>query len=211
MRSFMLIVEKAQNPMSDPAFRAWFQGSHVVDGAGQPLVVYRGEHGDHAGASFHTRLGSLSFGTQNAANSYALSPNDRNDDPVASRVYPCYLAIKNPAINDPDDPFIDLSTISKLVGRDKARIVAIDLADYITHTNNWQEDVNADDKYTTPVEAFDAGEDLYLNAYPVFDDPEYVAWFEAAGFDGAIHGGTGETACEPEYKIFDASQARPAI
>ena len=48
---------------------------------------------------------------------------------------------------------------------------------------------------------------LYLDAYLVFDSGTYVSWFRGAGFDGAIHAGSGETAGEVEYKVFSEWQA----
>jgi hypothetical protein len=51
--------------------------------------------------------------------------------------------------------------------------------------------------------------ELYFDAFPLFDDPKWVERFKAAGYDGAIHGGNGESALTAEYKVFDRSQVKP--
>lgn len=48
---------------------------------------------------------------------------------------------------------------------------------------------------------------LYIDAYVILDRPDVIADLRAAGYDGAIHGGNGVTGLEPEYKVFDHSQA----
>ena len=49
---------------------------------------------------------------------------------------------------------------------------------------------------------------LYFEVYALLDDPAEVALLRAAGYDGAIHGGSGETAMEPEYRVFSEDQVR---
>jgi hypothetical protein len=44
--------------------------------------------------------------------------------------------------------------------------------------------------------------------YALLDDPAEVALLRAAGYDGAIHGGSGETAMEAEYRVFSEDQVR---
>jgi hypothetical protein len=44
--------------------------------------------------------------------------------------------------------------------------------------------------------------------YVLLDDADEVARLRAKGFDGAIHGGNGETALEPEYRVFSAQKVR---
>lgn len=209
MRNFIQIIKEAETPsvLDDPKFRAWFAGSAVVDSNGSPLLVYRGEHGDNtSGETFHTRVASTTFASQKAAELYARSPNDHRDYAKVPRVHSCYLSIKNPVMNDPRDPFIDLSVIEKALGRDKALMIAEKNQEDFEYTNNWEELM---DTYETPLDAYVAGEDVYMSAYVIFDDSEYVAWFKAAGYDGVIHGGNGATAEETEYKIFSHNQAWP--
>ena len=184
----------------------------VVAEVGQPVVVYRGEHGVSPGP-VHARARAVSFGSATAANEYAQHPNKRGDVAVAPRVIPAYLAISNPVLDNRDDPFIDMGTIIDKLGPDKAERIARRFAAYIENTGNWIEGFSHD--YDSVEQLLDLEPsritDLYLDAYPVFDDDEVVGWFAAAGYDGAIHLGNGITALEPEYKVFNHAQIHYAI
>jgi hypothetical protein len=192
-----------------PEFRAWFAGSKAVDVQGQPALVYRGEHGE-SGEFLQSRRASLTFGSADAANLYAQAPNDRKLDTTAARprVTPAYLSIRKPVINDPTDPFIDLSVLIKAIGWDAAAKVAKKFDYAVTGTNNWDEGFNDEygDLDTLLKEAPEKLGALYLDAYHVLDDPETVQALKARGFDGAICAGTGETSGEPEYRVFDKIQ-----
>lgn len=48
---------------------------------------------------------------------------------------------------------------------------------------------------------------LYIQAYPLLDDPDFVALAEKNGFDGAVHAGSGVGFGSVEYRIFDVKQA----
>jgi hypothetical protein len=201
---------------SSPAFKKWFGKSLVVGTDGKPLVVYRGEHGETAD-QFHSRLPSLSFGSVQAAETYALSPNDDRDlgRDLVPRIYPVFLRIENPVINSTDDPFVDLDTLISALGRDEAGRIARKFSGSIEYTSNWLETINPNDEYRDLGEFLDKhperlGE-LYFEAYHWLDDHEEVARLKALGYDGAIHGGSGDTALETEYKVFDAAQAKSAI
>ncbi|MFC5511080.1 hypothetical protein ACFPOU_08065 [Massilia jejuensis] len=179
---------------------------------GQPVVVYRGEHGVSTDL-IHARTRSVSFGSAAAASEYAQHPNQRGDVAVAPRVIAAYLAIANPVIDNRDDPFIEMGTIVEKLGRDKAERIARRFAGHIENTGNWVEGFSHD--YDSVEHMLDLEPDritdLYLDAYPVFDDDEVVGWFAQAGYDGAIHLGNGITALEPEYKVFDQAQIHCAI
>jgi len=190
-----------------PSFEMWFIGSKVVDKNGEPLIVYRGEHGPNAG-KIETQLPVISFGSKTAAKFYAENPNDRSMHASNPTVIAAYLSIKNPVINNPDDPFIEFEDIIKAVGLENAKTIAIGMGPYIVGTNNWDE--NFSEEYDSVKELItkkpERLKELYVDAYPVFDKPEYVAMFKKAGYDGLIQGGNGETAGETEYKVFDKSQ-----
>lgn len=188
-------------------------GTVVVDEEGRPLVVYRGEHGDHEGPGFQTQLGSISFGSRETAMLYATSPNDNRMGPARNpRIHACYLDMRRPVMADEDDPFIEMETLIRAVGAEKAMIIALEQAEWIENTSNWEE---MDRKGAESVASFLAFQperlrELYLQAFPVFDSPLYCSWFAEAGYDGAIHGGMGVNSHEAEYRIFDARQAIPA-
>jgi hypothetical protein len=177
----------------------------------KPIYAYRGEHGEDAPAvGFHTRLPSISFGTERAARVYAANPNDPADGHARNpRIRRYLLTISNPITADPQDPFLDLSAIAERLGHGFAREMALRHAGQIMHTNNWEE--NFADRFSSVEDLLardpSALNKLYLYAYPLLDDPDFIAAARVAGYDGAIYGGVGDNACEPEYRIFDASQA----
>jgi len=180
----------------------------ITDEDGKPLVLYRGQHGSK---SIQTRLPSISFGTESAALIYSNSPNDRIKDTVAKNpsVLRAHLKIKKPVLNDSEDPFMDLSVLIGAVGDKVARAAAIRHADHIENTNNW-DDISSETRIDF-VEQFlekHPGRlaDLYLNAFPLFDDPEVIDALKEASFDGAIYGGVGDNALEVEYRVFDKDQ-----
>lgn len=49
---------------------------------------------------------------------------------------------------------------------------------------------------------------LYVQIYPLLDDPRVIDLMRTSGFDGAIYAGTGAFPDEPEYRVFDAAQAQ---
>lgn len=201
-----LLFSIAEAPQS-PAFDQWFNGSQACNEDGTPLVVYRGEHGEGvADAVFQSRLGSLSFGDYATANLYATSPNNFNDTPVNPRVIPAYLSIKRPLLLDKDDPFIDFTVLIEAIGFARSLEVANELAGYISNTQAWADidtDLSVSDYLDQNPKALSS---LYVEIYPILDRPKYVDWLKAAGFDGAIYGGSGASFGTSEYRVFDPAQ-----
>lgn len=200
-----LMFSVAEAPQSS-AFDNWFEGSQVVNEDGSPLVVYRGEHGSTSDAVFQSRLGSLSFGDYETASLYATQPNNQADTADNPRVIPAYLVIKRPLVVNGDDPFVDFNLLIDAIGFDRAAVIASDLADFIRNTQAWA-DLN------TPLSVGEhiakhpeALASLYVELYPILDDPKYVDWLKAAGFDGAIYGGSGATFGKTEYRVFNPEQ-----
>lgn len=188
------------------AFWNWFDGSEAIDLHGRPLVVYRGEYGAPDSVPvLATRLGSLSFGDRETALSYAHHPNRSGDVPAYPRVHVAYLTIRKPVVNQPDDPFIELTTLEAVFGPDNAVRIARKFARWIMQTSPW---VGGEIRAQSVEELLDvdpvALARLYLQAFPLFDDADEVARMKAAGFDGAIYGGAGLNAGEIEYRVFDA-------
>lgn len=198
---------------SSEAFKKWFGKSKVVDGKGNPLVVYRGEHGKTK-KQFQTHLGSLSFGTAKSASVYATDPNQAGDEPHSPRVSPVYLRIEKPIV-DTDDPFIGLATIKERLGPQEARRIAIKFAADIENTNNWQDEINGEGQYESVLDFINKNPKelgkLYFDIYLLLDDPKEVAKLKREHFDGAICGGSGETFDEKEYRVFDIKQVKSAI
>lgn len=177
------------------------------------VIAYRGEHGSIIeGQPLRSRLGSISFGSQAAAKTYAQSPNDKNATISAPRVIEARLTISKPVINDSEDPFIDFSVIISAVGTDKTLAIAKGLDHEIQLTNNFADllekhGLDGQSVSEVLVSKPELLSQLYVDAHYVFDNREWVQWFSDAGFDGAVHAGKGATAEESEYKIFNASQA----
>jgi ParB-like chromosome segregation protein Spo0J len=205
-------VEALEKQSETSNFKAFFKGSKVVDAKGQPLLVYRGEHSSRERDIQH-REAAISFaGDRDTASLYAEKPNNRDDRGGYSRVYPAYLRITNPVINDAFDPFLDMSVLVDAIGADAARAAALRNAEFITETNNWEENFS---KYASVAELLekrpDAINEIYGLAFPFLADPIVIKALKAKGFDGAIHGGMGENSEQAEYKVFDRSQIYSAL
>ncbi len=185
----------------------------VTDEEGEPVIVWRGEHGlrEDQDEEFQTRVGSLSFGSLATATVYAKDPNDKTKDRVAKdpRVQGYTIAINNPFINSKDDPFVDVSEIRRKLGPSAVRHVVENLGDRIMNTNNWEE--HFAEEFDSPADVLakapERVDKLYLDLYAVLDDAEMVKRMKRKGYDGAIHQGMGENFDEIEYRIFDPAQA----
>jgi hypothetical protein len=184
------------------------KGTKAVDKEGRPVMAYRGEYGPSDKLS--TELGSYSFGTRDAANLYATEPNNFNAVTEAMKVFPAQLSIRKPLINTPGDPFIDLPVLRKALGKKEFDRVVRENADRIENTNAFEELADAKG-YTSVLDLIKKNskdlDNLATELYPILDDPRAVKALQRRGYDGAIYGGSGATALEPEYRIFSPSQA----
>jgi hypothetical protein len=96
------------------AFKAWFEGSMVVNASGEPLVIYHGTAYDveafdpkRIGYNFPTDSAGIYFSTSpEAASNYAEFAADTSDDGLAN-VMPVYLSIKSPYRIDGGDGILD--------------------------------------------------------------------------------------------------------
>jgi hypothetical protein len=191
-------------------FLRWFGESLVVDKNGAPLVVFRGEHGE---ILLQARAASLTFGTLEAATCYAMSPNDSRETASAPKIIPAYLRIEKPFLNNPADPFVDLSLFEEVLGLSKTVEIARRFSSFIEHTNNWVD--NLANEFPSVEELLEKEparlRSLYADAYPFLDDPVIVEELRQNGYDGAIYGGSGDTALETEFRIFSEDQMIPAV
>jgi hypothetical protein len=186
---------------------AALKGTKAVDEAGKPVLAYRGEYGPGSGLS--TQQGSLSYGTKDAANLYATSPNT-GAAVEAAKVFPSYLSIRKPLVNDPTDPFIDLGVLRKALGEAEFSRVVKNNSGLIERTGAFDR-LATERGYTSVADVMKkdpkALNSLYVDIYPILDDAQAVKTLQKRGYDGAIYGGSGATAREPEYRVFGASQA----
>lgn len=195
--------------------------TQAVGEDGKPLLLFRGENGMHCGnqLSLQSKLGSYSFGNIRVANHYAgvdeedeyTDQNDYSDwHSKAHRVYPVYLNITNPVVNW-EDPFIEYPDMVKSVGEEITLQLLIKHQDHVYNTDNWHSNIDPDEEYgdvaTVAAKAPHLLEEIYLDIYPILDDPLFVNEARKRGFDGAIYNGTGVNMRTLEYRIFDASQA----
>lgn len=138
-----------------------------------------------------------------------MHPNKTGEIAMAPRITPAHLAIRNPVINKQEISFVDFGEIADAIGRHKSNRLFIELSGHVENTCNWMD--NFSERYEKVADLLarkpSLMSELYVDAYPVFDSCQYVAWFSEAGFDGAIHAGSGETAGEAEYKVFSERQA----
>ncbi len=211
-------IERLDNQFSvsgTSEFLEWFGNSRVVDALGKPLVVYRGEHG--TGNSLpRTAIGTYTFTNDSVvAGVYAECPNDRRNFDYAEspRIMPAYLSIKNPIIDDSNNPFAEFSDLILKLGCRTSEIFARKHGEWIRETNNWND--NYRKKYATVDHLLNSRPqeliNLYMDAYPVLDDHAFVMAAEAAGYDGAIHAGNGASMDAIEYRAFRLGQIRSAI
>lgn len=195
----------------------WFGQSRARGPGGAPAVLYRGEHGALVdGEHLQSRGNSLSFtADRDAANTYALSPNDSQLDRVAEapRVTLVHLKIENPIIENHNDPFIELSHLVEKLGRREAKRIALKFDNDIQHTGNWEENYarEADGVAKLLKKKPNELENLYFNAYKFLDDIAEIERLKKAGYDGAIHIGNGETAGSLEYRVFSSRQVRSVL
>jgi len=208
------IPTKAKGGFVNEAHRNWFGESKAADPSGNPLTVYRGEHGPTDSGDLQTAIGNYTFTDDPAvASAYAENPNDTRMKAEQPRVVPAHLSIKNPIFTNLDDPFVEFSELAHKLGRGQAIKFARKHASSIENTNNWEE--NFADKFRSVEELLAknpaAINQLYMDAYPLLDDLTFVQAAKKAGFDGAIHRGNGESMDALEYRVFDKKQVKSAI
>ena len=211
-------IRSANRQADTPEFKAWFKDSKVVDAEGKPLLVFRGEHGATKDGDLQTKLGTYTFiADSRIASEYAQYPNDDTDTAEQPRVVPAYLRIENPVIENRDDPFVDMSDLIEKFGLDEVKKIAVRTAERgIENTGNWMEDEAGLYKGLDSVrqlvrEKPELLSTLYMDAYVLLDDKDFVSLAKSKGYDGAIHIGNGISAVDVEYRVFSKEQIKSAI
>lgn len=102
-KSANILEQSAALKTDSLAFRKWFDGSKLVDGNGDPLVVYHGSPGNGFSEFDMNRVGTSDPG--DFGSGIYLTPNDGTAEIYASKdgkvdgtVLPLYASIKNPFI-----------------------------------------------------------------------------------------------------------------
>jgi hypothetical protein len=172
--------------------------------------VWRGEHGPK---SLLTRHASWSFtDDRKAAEHYAREPNvacDRDNERRPTLIE-AQLTLTRPWVNSPDDPFVDFITLVKDLGADIAFGEFLRHEKEVQNTNAWEEVAEQGYVSLTDVKARAPAllDTLCVQIYPLLDCKKNVGELRSAGFDGAIHMGSGETMNAIEYRVFDRSQIK---
>jgi len=176
--------------------------------------VYRGQW--CSSGALRSDLPTFSFGTRSAAEIYASNPNDQSlmsGIAMSPKIFSAKLAVEKvycrTSIKD-TDPYFDLDMIGEEFGLDVLLSIVSEASPAIEDTGGfadiydetglsligmvkaWPEHV----KQLPPVPA-----------YLALQVPEFVEAVQAAGDDAVAFGGSGETALEMEWHIFDGSKA----
>lgn len=176
---------------------------------GKPLRLYRGEcaHPNHETPKSYLR--ALYFGNVDVANVYAGGDSNTGDY-YTSRLFPVYLILDRPFIDQPLDPFLEMRHVRLTLGLGEAKRIAIRFAKYIEETDNWRERVNPDNKYKGVADYLHQGgsiDELYFQAHRFFDSLMEINRLRKRGYDGAIHRGSGcGSADAVEYCVFSRNQ-----
>lgn len=191
----------------------------VSDSLGNPLRVFRGEHGpvDRDTALLSTHLPSITFSSSSVANTYAMTPNVKsswNEHLSQPRIVPCYLSITNPVFSSKRDPYVDYTDLVSLMGTTEATKAFLRISRSVEDTNAFHElsvehgvDTLSDLIRCAP----ESLTELYGLAWELLDDPEFVSWCISKGYDGAINLGSGASLDTLEYRVFDTKQVVSAI
>lgn len=182
----------------------------VADASGEPIVVYRGEHGGH-GQLLNTRLASLSFSSYAVAKHYALNPNQRGDTAVTAIVIPAMLRIRQPFVCTPDDAWIDFSRLVEVVGKAEAIRWFLQKQEHVMNTNAWADvfgkefrDVHAMVRHNPELLY-----ELSVQVWPLLDDSWFIELLQVLGYDGAVYRGNASSERTVEYRVFDREQVLP--
>lgn len=176
---------------------------------GKPLRLYRGEcaHPHHDVPKSNLR--ALYFGDVNTANIYSDATTNSGNY-YTSRVFPVHLILERPFINQPNDPFLELSHVRGTLGINEAKRIAIRFAKWVEETDQWRDRVNNNNKYKGVADYLTKGGSvdlLYFQAYRFFDSLMEVNRLRKRGYDGAIHRGSGiGSADTTEYCVFSRNQ-----
>ena len=184
------------------------------------FTAWRGEHGpgydplpEPKAYCFQSRHASLSFGAERVARHYALHPNTPRLDGLngtCPRLIQAELTVNRPVIFNKDDAFVEMEDLIEKIGEKNVQTIALLHAQWFYNTNLWDSEFGH--TYPTMHALLDHRPELlktlYVQIYPLLDDPRVIGLMRTSGFDGAIYAGTGAFPDEPEYRVFDATQAQ---
>lgn len=189
-------------------------GTKAITADGDPVMVFRGEHSEctPSTAVFQSRCTTLSFSDAESASLYAMQPNDRSlysQEHSNPRVFPCYLSIKKPIVNEPSDPFMEFGHLADQIGKDEALRVFQRFSEHAENSSLFEE-LSAEHGVTSFADVAqllpEKLDEMIINTWVLMDDPQFIQCIKAKGFDGAIYAGSGATMNSIEYRVMDMSQ-----
>ena len=99
------------SPLDNAAFRRWFGDSKVVDGHGEPLVVYHGSMTPDFTQFDMDRVTDAwgaHFGTREAATTFTSPAIEKSPEILSRHVRPFYLSLQNPlTMRDEGEEWLD--------------------------------------------------------------------------------------------------------
>jgi len=176
-------------------------------------VFYRGEVSHPDTNHLRSRTRAFYFSLIEVANRYAEPAQANAGWADTPRIYPVRLSMKKPFVNQPTDPFLELSDLAARLGLLEAMRIARKFSTWIEATDQWKDRVNASGCYPNVDDYLNCRDGklslLYFQAYPFFADSEEVGKLIDRGYDGAIHAGNGYgSEGFPEYCVFNATQIK---
>lgn len=182
----------------------------AVNDDGIPKLLYRGEFGLNAKSKpqLETQNCIVSFGSCEVGNDYA-SAFGRDKQPLLPRVYPVYLNIEKPFVNDPGDPYVDYTLLVSLLGEDNAKHFFLKHQETAMSNGNWLNEVNDPEQFKDIRDLAERAperlNELYIHVYALMEDAKFVSLLKDAGYDGAITCTDTEHEDTAEYWVFDPS------
>jgi hypothetical protein len=176
-------------------------------------VFYRGEVSHPDTNHLRSKTRAFYVACIEVANRYADPTQTKAGLEDTARIYPLRISMKKPFVNQPNDPFLELSDVAARLGLLEAMRIARKFASWIEATDNWKQKINRVGYYKD-VDHYLRCKDgqlskLYFQAYPFFADTEEVEKLIERGYDGAIHRGNGYGSADfPEYCVFNPTQLR---
>ena len=177
-------------------------------------VFYRGEITCPDTNHLRSRTRAFYFSKIEVANRYADPAMTTTAGPEDTpRIYPVRISMRKPFVNQPNDPYLELSDVAARLGLLETMRIARKFAQWIEATDQWKDRVNASGYYRD-VDHYLKCKDgklslLYFQAYPFFADTEEVGKLIDRGYDGAVHAGNGcGSEGFPEYCVFNTTQIR---
>jgi hypothetical protein len=189
------------------------KASALLNENGEPLPVFRGEHGPDASNPFDsTRLPTPTFTNQpDIAGVYAMAPNNQHDSGEAARLLACFLRMDQPlVISESGDPFTEMHHLFPL--RDALGVERFEaLAQHLHRTYGLRYDGEAIEQPAEIVPYLANFSSFYVDSYRVADDPMVTQMAQEAGFDGLSYWGATKTEPALEFRPFTPTQIKSAI